>query len=63
MGRRRRAGVQKGETEQEYLTNALATLGADYSDTSPLWTYWEKIAVRSTDSNGQITFEGHMFGT
>ena len=52
-----------GSTEQEYLTNALATLGADYSDTSPLWTYWEKIAVRSTDSNGQITFEGHMFGT
>lgn len=58
----RKSGAEY-DTKSEYLTNALATLGEDYSDTSNLWTYWEKIAVKSTDSNGQITFDGHMFGT
>ena len=53
----------QGSNAQEYLTNALNTLTADYSSTSSLWTYWEKVGTKATGTNGEITFDGHMFGT
>lgn len=60
----RKDGAQ-GSNEQEYLTNALRALTADYSASSALWTYWERVGepAYTTDSNGNITVEGHMFGT
>ena len=60
----RKPGAQGANAEQ-YLANALNTLTADYSDSSALWTYWERVGnpTYTTDQNGNIAVEGHMFGT
>ena len=61
----KKAGAS-GSTPQEYLTNALNTLGEDYSGTASMWNYWEKVGEQpyyTTDQSGKITVEGHMFGT
>ena len=60
----RKTGAQ-GSNAEEYLTNALNTLTEDYSSSSPLWTYWEKVGndCYVTDENGRLTAQGHMFGT